>query len=167
MSKKLATAALTAAMAVAVLYLSSILPTASLALAALAGIFHAAVVLEAGYWYALGSFVVSAFLGFLLLPDKGAAISYAIFLGYYPILKSVFERISVHWVGWILKLILCSLSLGGLYALSGIFTTVLTDSVPLWILLPGGCAVFVLYDLGLTKLITYYLQHIHKMLNKR
>ena len=55
--------------------------------------------------WALGVYFTTAVLSLILLTDKESALSYTLFFGYYPLIKTSFERLSKVW-GWFLKLLL-------------------------------------------------------------
>ena len=117
-----------------------------------------------------------ALLGLILLPNKEAALVYACFLGYYPILKSSVERISNRALEWVCKLAVFNLAVVSAYLLLiyafGV-TEVLDDfrlpggislQASLAVLLVAGNGVFVLYDYTLSGLIALYLQRIRPKL---
>ncbi|MBO4330477.1 MAG: hypothetical protein J5827_00205 [Oscillospiraceae bacterium] len=90
--KKLAAAAMIAAAETALLCLAGVLPSGRIALTAAAALGAALVTVECGRAYALASFAVSAAAALLISPLKLPAAIYALFLGWYPVLKSVLER---------------------------------------------------------------------------
>ena len=108
-TKKLTFSALVAAICTACLALHLVLQRVSLSVAALAGLFPAAIVILCGYGWACGTFAAAAALGLLLLPEKSAALWFAFFFGHYPIWKAAIERLQTRLgkplIGWVLKLI--------------------------------------------------------------
>ena len=103
-TRTMAFSALIAALTVILLYFASIWPTGKIGLVAAASLFTAAAVVEAGLLSGLYVYIVSAALGMLIIPDRSAAILYVLFFGYYPIIKSLIERIGLIFLQWILKL---------------------------------------------------------------
>jgi hypothetical protein len=109
---------------------------------------------------------IASFAATALLSSIGSAeavsILYALFLGYYPVIKSSLERFSSKVLRWTLKLLLFNAALALLAALGrAVFTLGLpADSRLLPALLLGANAVFVVYDLALTQLILFYLRRL-------
>ena len=138
------------------LWLASITPTGRLGLTAVAGLFPMAAVLIAGRAAGYLCWAASGLLGFFLLPDKGAALLYLAFLGLYPIVKSRIESLRRLPVEWVLKLVFFDLALTLFwFFLRGMFLpnppVWLEDNIFLLYLL--GNVVFILYDVGLSRLI--------------
>lgn len=71
--------------------LVSIIPNLELALPAISGLFVAVIVIEVDKKWALGVWAAVSLLSLTVVPNKAAAIIYAVFFGYYPVLKSVLE----------------------------------------------------------------------------
>ena len=100
-------------------------------------------------------------------PNKEAAVLFAGFFGYYPILKGVLERIKRRQLEWILKILVFNMAVVLSYLavvyLFGI-TEVLEDFgafgkwgiAAFWL---AGNSVFVLYDIVLTRLIGMYFHY--------
>lgn len=154
--------AILAALAVVLLFISAIVPSGRLALAAVAGLAALLALLAFGGKWALGVYVVSTALGLLLVPSKGSAILYAVFLGYYPALKCIIERIRSCAAQWTVKLASFNAILIAMFLLARAILTdalsALPQSVPLWLLWIGMNVVFVVYDLGLKGLIRIYVR---------
>lgn len=155
-------------LAVAVMLLSGVFPTAEFSLPAIAGILMIAMVIEYGYKQALLCYLAAAVLCLLLVPNKEAATLFAAFFGYYPILKGLLERVRRRWLEWILKLLVFNAAFIAAYLvviyLFGL-TQVLEElqpfgkwGIPLFLL--AGNAVFVLFDVLLTRLIGLYYARI-------
>ena len=133
----------------ALLWLAGIAPSGRLGLAAAAGLFPLAAVLAAGRGAGCLCWAAGSVLGLILLPDKGVA-----FFGIYPVVKSRLEQLSL-WLAWVCKLGYFNAVLALFwFLLRGLFL----PSVPAWLsaswmVFALGSAVFVLYDVGLTRLI--------------
>lgn len=154
--------ALLTALGVVLNYLSSVLPAASIAIVAVAGLLTAAAVIHAGLLYAFAVFFVTAALSLLLTPDKSGALLYTVFLGYYPALKSLLERkVRPAVPCWIIKLLLFN----GIFALIGALGAGIlfpgSGTAAPWIVIQGvGNIVFVVYDIGLSRLISFYIRRV-------
>ena len=156
--------ALLAALGVVLLGLGSLFETLDLSMAALASFFCIYAVIEMRGGYPWMIWVVTSGLAFLLLPQKTPALFY-LFLGHYPMIKALVERLP-RTISWVIKLVWLHLS-GLLIFLAMRF--LLTPSAKwdfrawYWILLYlGALAAFILFDLALTRIITFYLVRLQK-----
>lgn len=139
----------------ALLWLASISPSGRLGFNAAAGLFPVAGVLVAGRGAGYLCWAASGILGLVLLPDKGTALLYLAFFGVYPVLKSKFEGHKYKSTGWICKLLYFNLVLAVFWFL---LRSVFLPSLPVWLNHSGlvwllGNIVFVIYDIGLSRLI--------------
>ena len=157
-TRKLAAAALLAALGTALLAVGALVDVLDLSMAAIASLTVVFAVIELRGPYPYLVYAVTALLALLVLPAKTSGIIYALFAGYYPVVKAVFERHFPRPVAWLFKILLFNAAL----ALS-VFLVVRFFLAPgsverwhYWLLLIGT-PVFILYDLALTKLITAYL----------
>lgn len=165
---RLTFSALMAALSLALLCLSAILPTGHWGVAAAAGLFPAAAVCTVGLWGGVGCYVAVALLGLLLVPDRLIALLYALFFGLYPVIKSPMERIKNRLLSLAVKLVFFNviLTLFDL-AFSQLFLPALPQIVEgkVWLLYLAGNVIFLVYDLGLTKLIAFYQTRIDKTIS--
>jgi len=157
-----------AALTVVFLYLASVFPTGQLGFVAVASLFTIAVVIEAGIKYAALVYVSCAILAFLIIPLKGAALLYTLFFGYYPIVKSFAERLKKPLWAWIVKEAVFIAALTAVWFLfrTLIFSGRYLDLSPLVVYI-GGIAVFTLYDIGLSRLIGYYIYKISPKIKRK
>jgi hypothetical protein len=160
--KNLSYTAMAAALGTSVLFLAGALPTAKIALVGLAGLLGAAIRMRCGLPWGIAAYAVTALLSLLLVPQKAVSVLYAVFLGYYPVIKSSLERLSSKVLRWLLKLLIFNAALA---LLAAIGRAVLVLDLPadrrlLPVLLLGGNAAFVVYDLALTQLILFYLRRL-------
>jgi len=102
--KSLALSGVFAGLTLAVMWTGSFLPSMDYALPAMAGMLTLLLVLELNTVWALGVYAAVAALSLLLLPVKGAALLYAMFFGYYPVLKVLLEGRLPKWLAWVCKL---------------------------------------------------------------
>ncbi|MEA4965702.1 MAG: hypothetical protein VB055_07765 [Oscillospiraceae bacterium] len=167
-SRIIALGGVLAALSVAILYFGGLLSGFVIAAAAVAGLIPAAAVLRGGLRTGCAVYVVTAALALLLLPEKSAALWYAVFFGYYGLLKSLIEQIGRLLAEWPLKLLTYTAAFFVLLLLFRSAFTALTDLVPLGTLPVFfiGMAVFVLYDIGFSRLIGLYLRRIGRNLGK-
>ncbi|MEI3141460.1 MAG: hypothetical protein V8S34_07980 [Lawsonibacter sp.] len=102
-------------------------------------------------------------LGLLLTPDKGTAALYLVFFGLYPVVKARLESMDRRVAEWALKLVFFN----GVLTCSGFcFRELLFPTLPQWlggglpVLYGLGNLVFVLYDVGLSRLIALLLRRL-------
>jgi len=101
--KSLALCGIFAGLTLALMWVFSFVPSMDYALPAAAGVLTLLLVAELGASWALGVYLAAGTLSVLLLPGRGAALFYAMFFGYYPILKSVLERRLPAALAWLCK----------------------------------------------------------------
>lgn len=159
--RKLAIAALCAAVAAAILVLGSMLPTGRLAIAAVAGLATAAALIECGYLFALLQFIAAAVLGILLAPAKEASLLYCLLLGWYPIVKSLFERLRFPWLAYICKAASFALAVAAGYLLIRVgLAAVQIPNTALWALGIAALLGFFVYDFCFTGLTDIYIRRV-------
>ena len=165
-TKKLTVAAMLAALQIVLMYVGTAMPSWKLALTAMAGILNAAVLIECGVGSSLVCFAAVSALSALILPQKSLAFLYIVFFGYYPLLKSAAEHIRKRWLEWAAKLavfnLACALCLTALRF--GFVSDISLPDIALAVLWLGLNVVFIIYDIGLTKLIGLYIHRIHKII---
>ena len=155
-SGKVALSGLLAAGGLAVMMLAGILPFWKSGFAALAGLFPIVGVLIAGRAVGYFCWFTVGILGIILLPDKGIALLYFLFLGLYPVLKGEIESFRRLPVEWILKFIFFNLIFSVFCVFfQYLFFSELSDlflnrkSVLYFI----GNGVFVCYDMLLSRIV--------------
>ena len=161
-SGKVALCGMCAALATLFLLLT-VVPVSELGLPAVAGVMLSPIVIELGRRYGLTVYVAVSLLALLLVPSWESKLLFVGFFGYYPILKSLIERMRKPVLEWVIKLGLFNatvlliywilLSFLGLNAAD--FTIGGKAAYGLLLLLGNG--VFILYDVGLTQVISRYV----------
>lgn len=165
---RIALGGLLTALSLLLLYLASLAPSGRLGVVALAGLVPALGVISGGLATGFFCYAASGVLGILLLPDKGCALMYLIFLGSYPVLKSLIERLRKLALELVLKLVFFNAVLSVLvFGFSTLLFPFLPQLLqkPLLIYLVGN-AVFLVYDFGVSKLLTYYAARIRPATRK-
>ncbi len=161
-----------AGLGLALMFLTAVLPMATFALPALAGMLLIMIVIEMGVQWAFSVFVITALLSGFLVPDKQAALIYIIFLGYYPILKALFERVKNKIVQWVLKYTVFNGAIVSAYFIAMYLLRIPTDSFNLfgvslpWLFWLAGNVVFFFYDIALSGIIVFYIKRLHKTFAK-
>jgi len=163
-TRALSLTALSVAGAVVILYMGTIFPAMHLTFAALAAIFVAAAVIEGGLKYGVLCFTATATLGLFLVPDRVGVLLYLSFFGAYPLVKSIAERQSAQILGWVVKFTAFFLTLT-LYMT--LLRELMLGAIPftdraIWLVYLAGAAAFLVYDIGMSKLIGFYLERLYK-----
>lgn len=129
--------------------------------AALASFFTIYAVIEIGGAYPWMIWIVTTFLSFLLSHNKYPALFY-FFIGAYPILKALFERLP-RGIPFLLKVVYFHLSLvlgWGVLRLFAPTEALLSFDRLLLATYALAVAAFLIYDLSLSKVITFYLRRL-------
>ena len=158
-TKKLTIGAMMAALAVAVLYLGSLIPSMDLVMDLAAGLIVGTVVAAAGIKAGLLCCVASGILALILVPNKGAALLFLVAFGLYPVVKSWLEtrnRRALEWVGkfvyFNVVLAFCTAFLWE-FLFAGI-------KAPLPVIFVGGILFFLLYDYLFSRWMTILIHRI-------
>ena len=159
--KRIVVSGVLVALSVIILYLGCAIEVLDITMSAMVSLLVVVIVIEMGYSYAWLTYIATAILSVILLPQKSPAIFYACFMGFYPILKSYIERIGSGLVRWIIKLIVGNAAIGLMFAILLIFLPdEFEGGVMLLITYALAVAAFVMYDIALSKLITLYFKMI-------
>lgn len=170
---RLAFSAVISALSLALLFLTGLIPVGTYAFPCISGALLAVVVLETGYVSAFTVYFAVSVLSALFVADKEAALYYIAFLGFYPILKGLIEKIKSKVIQYILKLLIFNGCMIG-----GFFASISLLSVPKesfnifgiylpWVFLVLGNIIFVIYDFCLTRIISEYIVKWRKKLKIR
>lgn len=149
------------------------------ALPAFAGMLVMFSVVELGKKWAFGIFAGVAIVSLLLVPNKEAAILYALFFGYYPVLKAIFESKLPKVLEYIAKFLVFNVSMIVSYAilikvLGMPFTEIMGldggndfySKFAAPVMLGLGNIVFIVFDIALTRIITAYIRVWQKKFRK-
>ena len=170
-TSKITLSAMMAALATATMLLS-FFPYLTYAIPAVAGLFIMVVVIEIDLKWAMLSYLASAVISLLILPEPESKLLYICFLGYYPVLKAIIEKLRKHPIEWVLKVISFNIALVIVYfAFSKAVNFSLEElgvfgkygAVALWIM---GNAVFVLYDIAVSRMAMMYMSVLHPKIKR-
>lgn len=163
-SRLIAFGGIMAALSLVLMLLTAVIPIMDYGLPAICGFLMTLVVIECGDRIALICYAAVSLLSLVLVPSKESAILYLILLGWYPIAKRRIEMLRRPVLEWILKLLCMMIPVGiasgiavALLGVEGFFGELLSP-VMIGAFYLAAIAVFVIYDLALTKLITAYIQ---------
>lgn len=173
-SAKTALGGVGAALMLALMFLLSVFPSATIAAPAVASVVMVFAVLELGKGWAIGEYAATAILALLILPSKEAAVLFAVFFGYYPIIKAVIEKkIRRRVPEWTVKIVLFLAIVSAAYYLMIRFMGVEFEEIGKYgraaipLLLLFGAIAFVAYDFCLTLFVSEYLRRWQKRFHKR
>ncbi|MEG0912740.1 MAG: hypothetical protein RSD35_09595 [Oscillospiraceae bacterium] len=161
---KIALGGLVSAAAVAIMFFGSILPFATFISPAVASFSVLYFCIEYNRRTALLVYAVIGLLSMLLAPDKEQALLFVFLLGYYPIAKSLIEKLHSKVLAWVLKIVLCDTTMLALYyIITQVFVIEavrdeLADytAVLLIVMIILGNFTFAIFDLAMTRLSVYY-----------
>ena len=181
-TKALTLCAILSAMGVVLLMLGALIETLDLTMAALASFFCIFVVIELGGMYPWMIFAVTGVLSVILMPYSMGGWFYLLFFGFYPILKEKLERLRRP-IAYLFKLLIFNAAV----FLGTVVTLLLfygggegKNLLDAFVFFFGGeeagiylaigtyllaNVVFVIYDLALTRIITFYFIKIRPRLN--
>lgn len=165
-TQKMAFSGVTAALCVAVMFLTGVIPVATLALPAVAGCFLIAVVVEAGIKWGFCVYGVVSVLSLLVVSDREAVLFFVFFFGYYPVLYAVLSRMKNRWLSITAKYAIFNAAIALETYISVVFLQIPIDEIPflgaytlvLWFLVAN--IVFFVYDRAMDGLILTYLKKI-------
>ncbi len=168
--KYLTVGAMLSALGVVFLSLGSLIEVLDLTSAILASLLCVYAVIELGRGYPWLIWLVTSILSLLLLPVKTPALFYALFAGVYPILKEKAERLG-HLPCFLIKAVILHISLGLIFLTLKLFIPSSLESYGLWwlplILYLLCLACFWLYDIALTRMITFYMFRLRRRFGMR
>ena len=155
----------------AVLLLLSYFPYFTYAVPAIAGLVGLIVLIEINTKWSIITYVVTAVLA-LLFAEPEAMLMYVLFLGYYPILKSVIEKINNKTVQYVVKFAVFNAAVILVYTvLAKIFGIYMGDvgvlgKYGIAFLFALANVTFYLYDIVLVRVANVYLMRLHKQVSK-
>lgn len=167
---KVAYGGILTALSIALMFLTGLVPFATYALPAIAGVLLISAVIELGTGWAVGIYIATSLLSIIVAPDKEAAVMYIVLFGYYPILKKYFERIKLRVVEWIGKIALFNVAIisSGLFVffVMGIQEDEILGQWYIPVLLILGNFMFIMYDIAISRLINLYYFRIAPHIKK-
>ena len=159
--KQLTFCAMLVALGVIFLGIGALLEVLDISMSVIASFCVIIAVIEYGKAAPWTVYAAISVLSFLLIPNKLPAIFFTLFFGFYPIIKEKLERKNKV-IRWILKELIFNVCLAiiiTIYML--LFFQGVDIAIPLpWIIVIAVLlceAVFILYDIAITRIITFYV----------
>lgn len=163
------------ALAVLAMLVTAIVPVLDFAMPAIAGSLMAIIVIEINKRWATVTYVAVSLVALLIVPSREVSLLFAMFFGFYPILKAVFEGLKSQTLAWGLKIGTFNVAVVVYYYA----TVYLISSAELMseageigkygllALLVFANVVFVIYDVALTRVISMYINWFRKKYLRR
>ncbi|NME82719.1 hypothetical protein [Clostridium sp. SM-530-WT-3G] len=159
-AKKIAESGILIALTIIVLYAASILPVSKLTVLTIASCFIPIAIMQTSLKNTIVIYVASSLLSLFLIPIN-IALSYILFFGIYGIIKYYIEKSKNLIIEIILKLIIFNILCSIIYfTVKNIF--ILPSTLPVWIIVIGAQAIFLVYDYALSLIINYFYDRFHK-----
>ena len=164
-SKKITLCAIFSALSVVIMYIGALFEVLDISMACIASMLVVITVMEIGGIYPWLLYGVTSTLSMLILPQKFAALIYLFVAGYYPMLKTIFERCEKRLITWLLKLLVFNAAISILIC-AAIFIFSLPDMTKGYIIafFLLGNITFAVFDIALTMLIRLYLFKYRRLL---
>lgn len=162
-SFKVAFGGVISALSIVLMFSTGIFSTLTYAVPAVAGALLILIVIEISPKFAGAVYFAVSVLSLLVVADKEAAVMYAMFFGYYPIIKGFIEKHFNNVLSWIIKFAVFNVSvISAYFVVSKVFMISFDDlesfgkwALPIFLILCN--IVFALYDIALTRLLSAYL----------
>ncbi len=166
-TKRIAFSGVAAALSVVLMYIADITDILSLSGVIFAAFAILFIYIEYGTKTALSVYAVVSVISILILPDKYSALIYAVFAGYYPVIKTKFER-KPKPLAWTLKL-LCFNAVLVLLVLASRYVAAIETEAPVLeaaVFLLANL-LFIMSDILAGRLIILYIIKYRPRLHKR
>lgn len=164
--KQLTICSMLVALGVIFLGIGALLEVLDISMAVIASICVIIAVIEYGKGAPWMVYAAISLLSLLLIPNRLPAIFFALFFGFYPIIKEKLER-KRKVVCWLLKELIFNVCLAVIVALYfALFFQGISLNIPLpWLIVAVILlceVVFVIYDIALTRMIYFYVVNLRK-----
>ncbi len=174
LSRRVALAGVFGALCVTVMLLGGVLPFATFAAPAIAGLFIMPAAIEFGRRTGVLLYAAVGLLSFFLVPDRELSLIFIFFLGFYPLLKARIERVRSRVGKWAVKLAVFNACVLAMYALVlFIFPldAVVAEFEEMGVLFAGlllflGNITFVIYDIAVARIVALYCARLRPRLIK-
>ena len=165
-SYKISLGGVLASICILMMFITAVFPLLNFALPMFAGTLLAVVAIEISTSWGFVTYAAVAVLSVFVTPDKEASILFIMFFGYYPVFKSLIEKIKFKLTQYLIKFIVFNVAVIVSYYIL-IYVTGTLDFFEEFdyfgkyaaaILILIGNAVFILYDYTVATIVTCYLK---------
>ncbi|MDO4543002.1 MAG: hypothetical protein Q4C01_00500 [Clostridia bacterium] len=169
LSKKISLSAMIIALNVLFLYASEVVPFSRLIFAFLTSLFVYILVGERQFLFAWLSFLATAILAFLLLPDRMSWFFYVALIGHFGIVRQFFcDKVNIVWLRSILTVLYCNIGFAlasfCLWQLTEVSILTMLPNVHIVLLVILAQICFFVLDLIYNLCIAFYNKRIRKWL---
>ena len=153
------------------LMLTSYFPYLTYAIPAVAGLFIMVAVIETDVKWATVSYIASAIIVFIMAEPE-AKMLYVLFFGYYPIVKSLSERLKSRITEYLLKFLVFNASIIVAYLLMWVLLGISIDEMGEFgkytaiVMLVAGNIIFPIYDIAVAQVARFYIARVHPAVAK-
>lgn len=136
------------------------------------GFFIAFAVIEFNSKFAFALYLAVSVLALAVVPNKEAVVFYALFFGFYPILKGFIESRTKGAVSWIIKYVIFNIAIIIAYLICSKLLNIPYDEVgflgkfTLLFLWGSGNVAFLIYDIAFTRVVTLYIYKWQKYVKR-
>ena len=160
------------ALSIVLMFMTGVVATLTYAIPAICGALLILIVIEISPKFATSVYIAVSILSLLVVADKEAAVMYAMFFGYYPILKGFIEKKLNGVSEWIVKYVVFNIAVISAYIIvSKVFMISFEDidflgkfALPLLIVICN--IIFAIYDIALTRLLSSYVYSWKKYIKR-
>ncbi len=173
-SRKIALSGVFGALATVLMLMGGILPFATFAAPAAAGILLVPAAVEFGMKTGYILYAAIGLLSLFVVPDKEMSLIFIFFLGFYPLLKASIEHIRSHAVQWIVKFSIFNACIIAMYSIviflfpiEAIVQEFESAGLPFSaLLLFLGNLTFLIYDTAVARIVGLYCLRLRPKLIK-
>lgn len=163
-ARNVAYPAILGALSLVLVYLGAVAPSGSWGIVAVAGLLPCAAVISVHLTAGFLCWGCVSILSFLFIPDKLCALMYTALFGLYPMVKALIERLRRRPVEYLLKLVFFNAAFTVIYVgmKAAVLASLPTALGAVWVLYGAANVLFLLYDFGFSKLISFYIARIDR-----
>ena len=173
-SRRIALAGVFGALSLTFMLVGGILPLATFAAPAIAGILVMPVAIEFGRKTGWLLYAAIGLLSLLLVSDREMSLIFLFFFGFYPLLKTNIERLHTRTARILAKFAIFNLFIVGMYALILLVFPIPSFNADLaemglglaGVLLAAGNITFAVYDAAVARLVSLYCSRLRPRLMK-
>ncbi len=173
-SRKIALSGVFGALATVLMLMGGILPFATFAAPAAAGILLVPAAIEFGMKTGYLLYAAIGILSLFVVPDKEMSLIFIFFLGFYPLLKAALERIRSRAIQWLVKFSVFNVCILTMYAIviflfpiEAIVQEFSSAGLPFCaLLLLLGNITFLIYDIAVARVVGLYCLRVRPKLIK-
>jgi len=163
--RRLTVCAALSALGVVFLYIAAVMPTSRLGISAIAGLMPGVAVLVYGRVSGWTVYGITAVLALLLVPMRSVSVLYLLFLGHWPMVKSLLEKIPQGWLSFLAKLAVFNILLTvTIFLFSTLFFDLSGKEYATWLIYIIGNIAFIAYDFAFSLLVAGFGKRIREML---